>query len=104
LAAVTGTAKSSNFADLQILDNIVDTVDRSGIVAVASVWQQRAAAGNSTIDYPWTPNTGVVIRGNTVKNTGGDGIVASTSKDALVERNTVAGFQKRSAGYNAGIW
>lgn len=104
LASVTGTAKPSNFDDLRILGNTVDTVDRSGISAVASVWAERPAVGSSTISYPWTPSTGVVISGNTVKNTGGDGIVAQTAKNALIERNTVAGVQKRSAGYNAGIW
>lgn len=104
LASVTGTAKASNFDGLRILDNTVDTVDRSGISAVASVWAERTAVGSTTINYPWTANTGIVIRGNTVKNTGGDGIVTQTSKNALIEGNNVTGFQKRSAGYNAGIW
>lgn len=104
LVNVVGYQKPSSFDDLRILDNTVDTVDRSGIAAVASVWQQRIAAGNAKITYPWSPSTNVVIKNNLLKNIGGDGIVVSTALGALVEGNTVTGFQMRSAGYNAGLW
>lgn len=104
LVNVIGYEKPSNFDDLRILDNTVDTADRSGIVAVASIWQQRAAAGDSKINYPWSPSTNVVIKNNLVKNVGGDGIVVSAAQNALAEGNTVAGFQMRSAGYSAGVW
>ena len=105
LASVTGEGKASNYAGLRITNNRVEHVTRTGIAAVASVWEQRTEVGDSTaITKPWTGNTGIVISNNNVLDTGGDGIVPQTALDAVVEHNRVHKFQQRSAGYNAGIW
>ncbi|WP_051389002.1 right-handed parallel beta-helix repeat-containing protein [Arthrobacter sp. 35W] len=104
LASVGGEAKASNYNDLQITNNRVEHVTRTGIAAVASLWAQRAEVGSTVITKPWTGNTGIVISNNNVLDTGGDGIVPQTALDAVVEHNRVHKFQQRSAGYNAGIW
>ncbi|WP_371404365.1 right-handed parallel beta-helix repeat-containing protein [Kribbella sp. NBC_00662] len=69
------------------IDNTGDLVD-----AVAKGWS------------PWYPSTGVVIRNNYVKDVAGDGILPQVTTGALVEHNTVDGFNERSGGASAGIW
>lgn len=104
LASVTGEQKASNYRGVQITNNRVEHVTRTGIAAVASVWEERTEVGTTTITKPWTANTGIVISNNFVLDTGGDGIVPQTALDAVVENNRVHLFHQRSAGYNAGIW
>ncbi|WP_104088016.1 right-handed parallel beta-helix repeat-containing protein [Cryobacterium sp. N19] len=100
---VTGSAVPTRYDDVQILNNRIDHIDRQGILIVSSPWNNRPEVG-STAPNNWLASTRVVVRGNTLTDLGGDGIVMNTTDGALVERNTVVGFQKRSAGYNAGIW
>src|SRR5262249_10555582 len=100
----TGAAVPTAFRDVLIESNVVDHIDRTGIRAVVSSWDNRPEGGTPEVVQPWTPSTGVVIRGNRVSNVAGDGIVSSITKDALVEHNPVDGFQLRSQGYNAGMW
>ncbi|MFD5920989.1 carbohydrate binding domain-containing protein [Kitasatospora sp. NPDC058201] len=92
--ASRGTTTPDKFDDVQILDNTITNVDRTGITT-ASNW-------SSPTNY--YPHTGVVIRGNTLTDIGGDGIVAVVTSGALVEYNTIAGFNTTSTRYNAGIW
>ncbi|MEO6530141.1 MAG: right-handed parallel beta-helix repeat-containing protein [Specibacter sp.] len=97
------------FNDVVIANNTVENVNRSGI-NMSTRWKCRSevgwdgCAGVDRVNLPWTPSTGLVIRGNTVKNVGGDGIVVQMNKDALVEYNTVSDTANRPNGSNAGVW
>ncbi|MEC4020183.1 right-handed parallel beta-helix repeat-containing protein [Streptomyces sp. H27-D2] len=96
-----GSVRPTSFDDVLIQGNTVRRVDRSGI-NMGSSWDDRPEHGDARTT--WTPSTRVRIRGNTVADTGGDGIVVQTSRNALVEHNDISYFQQRSAGYNAGLW
>ena len=97
------------FNDVVIANNTVENVNRSGI-NMSTRWKCRAevgwngCAGEDRVNLPWTPSTGLVIRGNTVKNIGGDGIVVQMNKNALVEYNTVSDTANIPNGSNAGVW
>lgn len=105
LFSVTGDVKASAFDDVRVVGNRVDGVNRGGIRLVVSEWEQRPEVGHTgAITKPWTANTRIVVSGNEVRDVGGDGIVVLTARDARVEGNRVHGFQRRSAGYNAGMW
>lgn len=90
---------------LQIRDNTITNVGREGIY-FKSTWNKRPEVGTQDTSGlgPWTPSTGVVIAGNTMKSIAGDGIKVDTTKGAVIEHNTLAGFQLRSNANNAGIW
>ncbi|MEE1746591.1 right-handed parallel beta-helix repeat-containing protein, partial [Streptomyces sp. JV184] len=104
LFSVTGTEKPTKFDDVVVAGNTVTGVDREGIYS-ASTWNNRPVHGDYDPDGPaFLPSTRVVVRGNTLKDLGGDGIVMTATDGALVERNRLDGFQRRSAGYNAGMW
>ncbi len=100
---VTGSTTPTRYDDVRILNNRIEHIDRQGILAVSSPWSNRPEVVRGSPDN-WLASTRIVVRGNTLSDLGGDGIVMNTTDGALVERNTVTGFQKRSAGYNAGIW
>ncbi|WLQ52741.1 right-handed parallel beta-helix repeat-containing protein [Streptomyces poriferorum] len=104
LFSVTGSKVETRFDDVRVEGNTLRTVDREGIY-FASSWNNRPAITDYDPTGPrWLAATRVVVRGNTLEDLGGDGIVMTATDGALVERNTVRGFQRRSAGYNAGIW
>lgn len=105
LISVMGTNSPSNFDKLTIDNNTIYDVDRSGIY-FKSLWNKRAEVGKQDTSGvgPWTPSTGVVVRGNKLSSIAGDGIKIDTVQGALIERNTLAGFQLRSKENNAGIW
>ncbi|MFI7011124.1 right-handed parallel beta-helix repeat-containing protein [Streptomyces sp. NPDC050145] len=104
LFAATGTRVPSRFDDVRVENNRLDHIDRGGI-RVSSTWSQRPGISDYKPGGPaWTPSTRVVVRGNTLSDLGGDGIVMTVTDGALVEHNTLRGFQRRSAGYNAGMW
>jgi hypothetical protein len=46
----------------------------------------------------------VVVRGNSLYDIGGDGIVVVATDGAVVEDNVVAHANQRSEGYNVAIW
>jgi hypothetical protein len=46
----------------------------------------------------------VVVRGNKLRDIGGDGIMVVETDGALIERNVVARANQRSEGYNVAIW
>lgn len=102
LFTVKGTTIPTKFDQVTLENNTINHVDREGIDFNSS-WANRPEVGSS--DGPaWTPSTRVVIRGNNLSDVGGDGIVVAVSDHALVEYNTLKGFQLRSGGYNAGMW
>ncbi|MFE9491766.1 right-handed parallel beta-helix repeat-containing protein [Streptomyces sp. NPDC006641] len=104
LFSVTGSAVPTRFDDVVVSGNTVRTVDREGIY-FASTWNNRPVHGDYEPSGPvFLPSTRVVVRGNTLKDLGGDGIVITATDGTLVEHNRLDGFQRRSAGYNAGMW
>lgn len=105
------TAVRSNYDGVLIQGNYVHTVNRQGIVTnsrqnlrpdIDNVGDlaDPIARGLS----PWYPSTNVVIRDNYVSDVGGDGILPQVAVNALVEHNTVNGFNQRSGGASGGIW
>ncbi|MCM2423470.1 RICIN domain-containing protein [Streptomyces sp. RKAG293] len=99
--AVSGVTTQTAFDSVTIRNNTVRAVDREGVFFV-STWNRSGFEAHSAgVFVPWT---GVVISGNRLADLGGDGIVPGNTTGALIDGNTVAGFQRRSAGYNAGIW
>ncbi|MBC9715047.1 right-handed parallel beta-helix repeat-containing protein [Streptomyces sp. TRM66268-LWL] len=102
LFAVWGAQQPTRFDGVRITGNTVRHVDRTGI-GTSSTWGRRAEHPNGP-GASWEPVTGLRIARNEVHDAGGDGIVVQTAKGARVEHNYVNGFNRRSAGYNAGIW
>ncbi|MFI1963728.1 right-handed parallel beta-helix repeat-containing protein [Streptomyces pathocidini] len=102
LFSVQGSGAPTRFDGVRVEDSTVTHVDRTGI-GTSSTWGRRAEHPNGP-GTSFEPVTGLVIRRNEVRDVGGDGIVVQTADKALVEHNHVDGFNKRSAGYNAGIW
>ncbi|MEK8146454.1 right-handed parallel beta-helix repeat-containing protein [Streptomyces sp. M10(2022)] len=50
------------------------------------------------------PQTGVRVTGNALSDIGGDGIAMHHTSGAMVENNTLAGFQRRAPQCSAGMW
>ncbi|PRY63366.1 parallel beta helix pectate lyase-like protein [Knoellia remsis] len=100
---VLGTERASWFENVIVQGNRIEDVDRTGINLVASVWRGREDINRPDLP-PWTPSRNVRITGNTVTNTGGDGIVMTQVDGGLMDYNKVHKFQMRSSGWNAGIW
>lgn len=108
MLAVTGKERPSFFNGVQICDNRIYQVNRTGIV-VSSYWQRRSPIGqypDSWMDHmgEYCANLNIVIRGNDLESIGGDGIVPQVSFKTLIEYNKVNGAASRSEGYNAGLW
>ena len=105
LVSVMGTNSPSLFDNLLIANNTIYDIDRSGIY-FKSLWNKRTEVGKQDTSGigPWTPSTRVVVRGNKLSSIAGDGIKVDTVQGALIEHNTLAGFQLRSKENNAGIW
>ncbi|MCT9075396.1 right-handed parallel beta-helix repeat-containing protein [Streptomyces fulvoviolaceus] len=102
-----GTTTPTAFADTHILDNEIHSVDRQGIYTWSN-WCKRdqlAAFWQDSLCFAdWKASTGLVVRGNDLRDIGGDGIVAKGQDGALVEHNTVTGFNERAGSVNIGIW
>lgn len=82
--AVVADMNNSTWCDVTIADNEVHDVDRVGIF-VGPTWQ----VGGSP-DWLKEPRTEhVVIRGNSVWNLGGDGILSFLTNHTLIEHNVV---------------
>ncbi|WP_329123139.1 hypothetical protein [Streptomyces sp. NBC_01465] len=104
LFSVTGSAKPTKFDDVVVAENTVSSVDREGIY-FGSTWNNRPVHGDYDPNGPaYLPSTRVVVRSNTLKDLAGDGIVITATDGTLVEHNRLDGFQRRSSGYNAGMW
>jgi hypothetical protein len=98
------------FEDLVIEDNTISNVARTGIL-LTSLWANRPTKSWGKNEYVsdsenWWPAYGVVVRGNEIDRTGGDGIVLIGTQDALIEYNTVyrINFEPVTPCANAGIW
>ncbi|MEV5816000.1 right-handed parallel beta-helix repeat-containing protein [Streptomyces mutabilis] len=104
---VLGHTKATRFDDVVIENNTVRTVDRYGI-HFWTRWMRRPELNNAncgTTCGPWTPQTRVVIRGNTVTDIGGDAVVPHHTEGAVVEHNRVDGFREREPAHcAAGLW
>ncbi|MEV5976592.1 right-handed parallel beta-helix repeat-containing protein [Streptomyces sp. NPDC052114] len=101
-----GTTTPTAFADTRVLDNTIRSVDRQGIYTWTN-WCRRpemAAFWKTLCTASWKPSTGFVVRGNTLSDIGGDGIVVKGNENALVEHNRLTGFNERSDSPNAGMW
>lgn len=98
------------FDGLVIEDNTIENVARSGIF-LTSLWANRPTKLWGKNEYVsdtenWWPAYGVVVRGNKIARTGGDGIVLIGTQDALIEYNTVfmINYKPVTPCANAGIW
>lgn len=89
-----GEKKPSRFIDVLIEDNDLYHTDRNGISSWSDRWQRSK----------WYPSLGVVVRGNKLRDIGGDGIMIAVADGALIEKNVVAQANQRSEGYNIAIW
>lgn len=99
---IAGTVKS-NYQDVLIDGNTVGPrVDRTGIDINSDYWCRTDAGCSGTNN--WYPSTNVMISNNYVTDVGGDGIVPMATQGAVVQYNTVNGFNMRSGTVNAGIW
>jgi len=90
------------FDTVKIENNIIKTVNRTGI-GTASDWWCRSSVG-CTDGSAYVPHTNVAIRNNYVENAGGDGIVPAETLSAVVEYNLLNGANATSGEANAGIW
>lgn len=99
---IAGSVKS-NYQDILIDGNTVGPrVDRTGIDINSDYWCRTGSGCTGTNN--WYPSTNVMISNNYVTDVGGDGIVPMATQGAVVEYNTVNGFNMRSGTVNAGIW
>jgi len=94
LFTAEGKEKPSRFVDVLIEDNEVYHTDRNGVSSWSDRWQR----------FQWYPSLGVVVRGNKLRDIGGDGIMIAVADGALLEKNVVAHANQRSEGYNVAIW
>ncbi|MFB7620273.1 carbohydrate binding domain-containing protein [Kitasatospora sp. NPDC056181] len=103
---VSGTTTPTNFDDVLVQNSRIDNVDREGLTN-RTTWMCRPQYGTGDdcgTKNNWRANTRLVFRGNTISNTGGDGIVLRAADHGLVEHNTAYDIAMRPMGSNAGIW
>ncbi|MFD5562822.1 carbohydrate binding domain-containing protein [Kitasatospora griseola] len=103
---VSGTTTPTNFDDVTVQNSQIAHVDREGLTN-RSTWMCRPSYGTGDgcgTTNNWRASTRLVFRGNTVQDTGGDGIVVRAADHALVEHNTAFDLAMRPMGSNAGIW
>lgn len=94
----------TKFDGVLIADNVIERVDRSGVKLVSSAWANQSAQNAPNVPLNWYPSTGVVLRDNQIRYTGGDGITVRDTDGALIEYNLVQHARFQNTGYNAGIW
>jgi F5/8 type C domain-containing protein/parallel beta helix pectate lyase-like protein len=104
---VLGYTTATKFDDVLISNNTITTVDRYGI-HFWTRWMTRPELANPNCGSTcgtWTPQTRIVVRGNTVTDIGGDAVDVHHSQGSLVENNRVDGFRVREPAHcAAGIW
>ncbi|MDR1559502.1 MAG: right-handed parallel beta-helix repeat-containing protein [Clostridiales bacterium] len=103
----------SLYDDILISGNTIRSVQRQGIVIHSRQnlrpemdHRNKTYYGNDGLS-DWLPSTNVVIRNNYLDNIGGDGILPQETIGAIVEYNTVNGFNTwvgGQAGASAGMW
>lgn len=98
------------FEDVQVEDNYVSNVCRSGIY-LTSVWVNRPKRTWGCNEYVsdtegFYPAKNVVFRGNYVRDAGGDGIVIIGAIEPLLEWNVLDGGMTNppTSCFNAGLW
>ncbi|MFF2040724.1 carbohydrate binding domain-containing protein [Kitasatospora sp. NPDC058170] len=103
---VSGTTTPTAFDDAVVRNSRISNVDREGLTN-RSTWMCRPEYGSTdgcAGKDNWRPSTRMVFRGNTINNTGGDGIVLRASAGGLVEHNHVYDIAMRPMGSNVGVW
>ncbi|MFJ1752805.1 carbohydrate binding domain-containing protein [Kitasatospora sp. NPDC088134] len=103
---VSGSTTPTNFDDAVVQNSQIAHVDREGLTN-RSTWMCRPTYGTGDgcgTTSNWRASTRLVFRGNTIQDTGGDGIVVRAADHALVEHNTAFDLAMRPMGSNAGIW
>ncbi|MFI1189808.1 discoidin domain-containing protein [Streptomyces californicus] len=109
LVNVRGNSVPTYFTGMLIENNEIADTKAYGITTW-STWMQREGWTSlwgelnipSTEYGPFTPSTGLVIRGNHVHDVGSGGINPNQVADTLIEYNTVA--RATSTTTNVGIW
>lgn len=86
--------RQSNIENLLIENCKLERIDRNGI------------RGNGTFGFRnnWFPNKNLVIRGCTLKDVGGDGIVIKAFDGSLIEYNKLFYMRARARDNAVGIW
>jgi hypothetical protein len=112
LVVATGSVKQTNYNDILVENCSIKNIDRTGI----SIWSQwHIRNGMSFMDTiepelyhnstgPYMASTNVVIRSNQLENLGGDGMIVSCTKGALMEYNVICRANQRGTNPNAGMW
>ena len=112
LVVATGNEKQTNYNDILIENCSIKNIDRTGI----SIWSQwhirNGMSFTDTIEPelyhnstgPYMASTNVVIRNNKLENLGGDGMIVSCTKGALMEYNVICRANQRGTNPNAGMW
>ncbi len=88
-----GGKVKTRYDGLTIADCRLTRTDRNGITLGAYYARPE-----------WPLSTHVVIRGNTLLDIGGDGIVPIGCDGCIIEHNTLHGGRMRAEDYAAGIW
>nr|WP_145487860.1 MULTISPECIES: right-handed parallel beta-helix repeat-containing protein [Streptomyces] len=110
IVSARGKRTPTYYENLAIEDNEVYDSRSYGIVTW-SQWMRREGwnslwpdlMGVPAADFrPWTPSTGVVVRGNAVHDVSAGGITVMQARGALIERNRVARSAQNHG--NVGIW
>ncbi|WP_327232210.1 right-handed parallel beta-helix repeat-containing protein [Streptomyces murinus] len=110
IVSARGTRTPTYYENLAIEDNEVYDTRSYGIVTW-SQWMQREGWNSLWPDLmgipagdfrPWTPSTGVVVRGNSVHDVSAGGITVMQASGALIEHNRVERAARQHG--NVGIW
>ena len=97
-----GVAVPTGFDNINVGNNLLWHVDRSGIATFSS-WQNRPVNPNGP-GTTFVPISRLTIQQNALSDIGGDGIVVLNGVGAMVARNLVNGYNVRSADYNVGAY
>lgn len=103
---VNGDKTPTKFDGVNVHDNIVRHVNRTGL-AVTTSWYHREE--ESSWPGGFYPMGSVWVHDNFLTDIGGDGIVVWNSPDAVIEYNTLENAANEHGGktdnsHNAGIW
>lgn len=107
---VSDHSNNTRFDDIQVVNNIVKRVSRTGIsigtTSASSFWDGHGGLIPQEVLDAYA-HTNVLIRNNYVEEAGGDAIVPMFSIKPVIEYNISNGASqntKHTSMYNAGIW
>ena len=113
LVVATGNKKQTNYNNILIENCSLKNIDRTGI-SIWSQWNIRSGVnfGKDTNNLElyhnsigaYKASTNVIIRNNSLDNIGGDGMIVSCTKGALIEYNVISAANQRGTSANAGMW